>query len=32
MGIEILMFGSIEIEKNKFYHNQAPIFFERFRY
>ena len=24
----ILMFGNIEIEKNKFYHNKSPIFLE----
>ena len=26
MGKEILTFGDIEIEKNTFYRNQAPIF------
>ena len=26
MGIEILTFGDIEVEKNKFYHNKTPIF------
>ena len=26
MGKEILTFGNIEIEKNKFIHHQAPIF------
>ena len=26
MGNEILTFGDIEIEKNKFYHNKTPIF------
>ena len=26
MGKEILMFGDIEIEKNKFYRNKTPIF------
>ena len=26
MGKEILMFGYIEIEKNKFYHHKSPIF------
>ena len=25
MGKEILMFGSIEIEHNKFYHHKTPI-------
>ena len=24
MGKEILMFGDIEIEKNKFYHHKSP--------
>ena len=27
MGKEILTVGDIEIEKNKFYHNESPIFF-----
>ena len=31
MGIEILTFGDIEIEK-KSYHNKSPNFFERCRY
>ena len=26
MDKEILTFGNIEIEKNKFYHNKTPIF------
>ena len=26
MGKEILTFGNIEIEKNKFYHHKTPIF------
>ena len=26
MGKEILMFGNIEIEKNKFYHHKTPTF------
>ena len=26
MGKEILKFGDIEIEKNKFYHHKTPIF------
>ena len=26
MGKEILMFGDIGIEKNKFYHHKSPIF------
>ena len=26
MSKEILMFGNIEIEKNKFYCNKAPVF------
>ena len=28
MGKEILTFGNIEIEKNKFYHHKTPIFWE----
>ena len=32
MGKEILTFGNIEIEKNKFYHHKAPLFFARLRY
>ena len=27
MGKEVLTFGDIEIEKNKFYHHQTPTFF-----
>ena len=26
MGKEVLTFGNIEIEKNKFYHHKTPIF------
>ena len=26
MGKEVLTFGDIEIEKNKFYHHNCPIF------
>ena len=32
MGKEILTFGDIEIEKNKFYRNKTPIFFKGCRY
>ena len=28
MGKEILTFGDIEIEKNKFYHHKISIFWE----
>ena len=28
MGKEILTFGDIEIEKNKFYHNMTHIFWK----
>ena len=28
MGKEILTYRDIEIEKNKFYRNKTPIFFE----
>ena len=28
MGEEILTFGNIKIEKNKFYHHKSPIFLE----
>ena len=28
MGKGILMFGDIEIEKSKFYHNRTPILFK----
>ena len=28
MGEEILTFGNIEIEKNKFYHHKSPTFLE----
>ena len=28
MGKEILTFEDIEIEKNKFYHHETPIFWE----
>ena len=28
MGTEILTFGDIEIEKNKFYHHKTSIFWE----
>ena len=28
MGKEILTFGDIEVEKNKFYHNKTAIFFK----
>ena len=27
MGKEVLTFGDIKVEKNKFYRNKAPIFF-----
>ena len=29
MGKEILMFGNIEIEKNKFYRHENPIFLKK---
>ena len=32
MGKEILTFGDIEIENNKFYCNKIPIFLKRCRY
>ena len=32
MGKEILSFGDIEIEKNKYYHNKIPIFGDYVRY
>ena len=32
MGKEILTFGDIEIEKNKFYLHKTLIFFKRCRY
>ena len=32
MDKEMLMFGNIEIEKNKFYRHEATIFFGRLRY
>ena len=32
MGKEILTFGDIEIEKNKFYHHKTPISLKRCRY
>ena len=28
MGKEVLTFGDIEIEKNKFYHHKSPTFLE----
>ena len=30
MGKEILTFGNIEIEKNKFYRYKTPVFLKRF--
>ena len=30
MGKEMLTFGSIEIEKNKFYRNSTPIFLKKY--
>ena len=32
MGKEILTFGDIEIEKNKFYRNKTPVFFKGYRH
>ena len=32
MSKEILTFGDIEIEKNKFYSHERPIFLKRYRY
>ena len=32
MGKEILTFGDIEIQKNKFYRHKSPILFKRCRY
>ena len=32
MGKEILTFGGIEIEKNKFYRHKSPIFFKECKY
>ena len=32
MGKEILTFGNVEIENNKFYHHKSPIVFGRRRY
>ena len=29
MGEEILVFGNIEIGKNKFYHKRSPIFLKK---
>ena len=29
MGKEVLTFGDIKVEKNKFYRNKAPIFFKK---
>ena len=32
MGKEVLTFGDIDIEKDKFYCHRSPTFFEKYRY